>query len=76
MAESIGRWASLSSIGAEPTGLYFDPFNPNVAYVNVQHPDDDVDRTIQITAVPEPATATLLLAGLLALGGTLRRKKA
>lgn len=76
VAESIGRWASLSSIGAEPTGLYFDPFNPNVAYVNVQHPDDDVDRTIQITAVPEPATAALLLAGLLALGGTLRRKTA
>ena len=76
VAESIGRWASLSTLGAEPTGLYFDPFNPNVAYINVQHADSDVDRTIQITAVPEPASATLLLAGLLALGGTMRRKKA
>jgi len=64
VAESIGRWASMSTVGAEPTGLYFDPFNPNVAYVNVQHAASDVDRTIQINAVPEPATYTMMLAGL------------
>src|SRR5687768_7659984 len=27
----VGRWASLSTIGAEPTGLYFDKFNANAA---------------------------------------------
>lgn len=50
VAESIGKWASLSTKGAESTGLYFDPFRPNVAYINVQHPDSGVDRTIMITA--------------------------
>ena len=50
VAEAIGKWASLSTVGAESTGLYFDKFKPNVAYVNVQHPDSGVDRTIMITA--------------------------
>jgi hypothetical protein len=50
VAEAIGKWASLSTVGAESTGLYFDPFKPNVAYVNAQHPDSKVDRTIMITA--------------------------
>jgi secreted PhoX family phosphatase len=50
VAEAIGKWASLSTVGAESTGLYFDKFRPNVAYVNVQHPDSKVDRTIMITA--------------------------
>jgi len=50
VAEAIGKWASLSTRGAEPTGLYFDKFKPNVAYVNVQHPDSGIDRTIMITA--------------------------
>lgn len=49
VAESVGRWASLSTVGAEATGLYFDPFRPNVAYVNVQHPSSRVDRTIMIS---------------------------
>ncbi|MGK2912940.1 MAG: alkaline phosphatase PhoX [Porticoccaceae bacterium] len=49
VAESIGKWASLSTVGAESTGLYFDKFQPNVAYINVQHPDSGVDRTIMIT---------------------------
>ena len=31
VADSLGRWASLSTIGAEPTGLYFDKFNANAA---------------------------------------------
>jgi hypothetical protein len=46
VAEAIGKWASLSTRGAESTGLYFDKFRRNVAYVNVQHPDSGVDRTI------------------------------
>ena len=50
VAEAVGKWASLSTVGAESTGLYFDRFKPNVAYVNVQHPDSGVDRTIMITA--------------------------
>ena len=29
--------------------LYFDKFKPNVAYVNVQHPDSGVDRTLMIS---------------------------
>ncbi|ACK73420.1 protein of unknown function DUF839 [Gloeothece citriformis PCC 7424] len=56
VAESIARWASMSTIGAEPTGLYFDKFNPKVAYLNIQHTASDIDRTIQITVVPEPLT--------------------
>jgi secreted PhoX family phosphatase len=55
VAESLGRWASMSTIGAEPTGLYFDKFNPNIAYVNVQHPDSLADSTIMISAVPAGA---------------------
>lgn len=64
-AEALGRWASLSALGAEPTGLYFDPFNPNVAYVNVQHASSDIDRTIEIRATPEPSSLALLLTGAL-----------
>jgi secreted PhoX family phosphatase len=49
VAESVGKWASLTTLGAEGSGLYFDPFKPNVAYINVQHPSSKVDRTIMIT---------------------------
>jgi hypothetical protein len=50
VAEAIGKWASLSTQGAEATGLYFDPFNPHLAYIHVQHPDSGVDRTIMFMA--------------------------
>ena len=76
MAEALGRWASLSTLGAEPTGLYFDPFRSNVAYVNVQHTNSDIDRTIRITAIPEPVTVSLLLGGLGLLGGMAKRRRA
>jgi secreted PhoX family phosphatase len=49
VAEAVGRWASLSTVGAEGTGLLFDKFRPNVAYINVQHPGSGIDRTIMIT---------------------------
>jgi secreted PhoX family phosphatase len=49
VAEAVGKWASLTTVGAEGTGLYFDPFQPNVAYINVQHPTSKVDRTFMIT---------------------------
>ena len=75
VAESIGRWASLSTTGSEPTGFYFDPFRPNVAYIDVQHPDSDVDRTIEISAVPEPGTVSLLLAGLMGIMLTRRSRR-
>lgn len=74
--EGIGRWASNGTQGSEFTGLYFDKFNPNKAYVNIQHPSSGVDRTIQITAVPEPETYAMLLAGLGLLGFMGRRRKA
>ncbi len=49
VAESVGEWATLSTADAEGTGLYFDKFRPNTAYINVQHPSSGVDRTIMIT---------------------------
>ncbi len=75
VAEEIGRWASLSTLGAEPTGLYFDPFRPNIAYINVQHTASDIDRTIEISAVPEPGTISLLMAGLVGLMLTRRSRR-
>lgn len=74
VAESVSRWASLSTVGAEPTGLYFDKLNPNVAYVNVQHPASGNDTLLQITAVPEPETYVMFLAGLGLLGLMARRR--
>jgi uncharacterized protein len=47
--EGIGRWASNGTVGSELTGLYFDPFDDDRAWVNIQHPDSDNDRTIEIT---------------------------
>jgi secreted PhoX family phosphatase len=52
VAEAIGKWASLSTLGAEATGLYFDPFNPHLAYINVQHPASGEDRTMMLMAPP------------------------
>ena len=50
--EGLARWASNGTVGSEFTGLYFDIRRPNRAYVNIQHPDSDVDRLIEISADP------------------------
>jgi secreted PhoX family phosphatase len=47
--EGLGRWASNGTVGSEFTGLYFDPTDKRRAWVNIQHPDSDNDRTIEIT---------------------------
>ena len=75
VAEKIGRWASLSTVGSEPTGLYFSPFDPNVAYINVQHTSSGIDRTILLTSVPEPSTISLALLGLGLVGLAARRRQ-
>jgi hypothetical protein len=77
VAESMGRWASMSTLGAEPTGLYFDINDPNVAYVNIQHTASDTDRLIEIrtpAAVPVPGAVWLFGSALAGLVGLRRRK--
>ena len=73
--EGIGRWASNGVAGSENTGLYFDKFDPNKAYVNIQHPASGVDRLVEISAVPEPQTYAMMLAGLMGIGFVARRRK-
>jgi uncharacterized protein len=75
--EGLARWMSLSTKGSEPTGLYFDVFNPSVAYINVQHADSDKDTLMKITSpapVPLPAAVWMLGSGLLGLVGVARRR--
>ena len=74
--EGLARWASNGTQGSEFTGLYFDKFNANKAYVNIQHPSSGVDRLIEISAVPEPSTYAMLLGGLGLMGFVARRRKA
>lgn len=74
--EGLARWASNGTQGSEFTGLYFDKFNANKAYVNIQHPSSGVDRLIEISAVPEPSTYAMLLGGLGLIGFVARRRKA
>ena len=65
----------MSTVDAEPTGLYFDKFNHNIAYVNIQHPGSDVDRMIQISVVPEAKNYAMMLAGLVLMVAMVRRGK-
>ncbi|QID17252.1 DUF839 domain-containing protein [Nitrogeniibacter mangrovi] len=78
VAEGVKRWAALQVAGAEPTGLFFDPYDPNTAYLNIQHPGSDNDRLmkISVSAVPEPESYAMLLAGLGLVGAIARRRRA
>lgn len=76
--EGLKRWASNGINGSEFTGLVFDKNDPNVAYVNIQHPNGGNDLTLRLVAtapVPEPETYAMLLAGLAVVGGAARRLK-
>ncbi len=73
--EGLARWASNGIAGSEFTGLYFDKTNPNVAYVNIQHPADGSDRLVMLTAVPEPESYALAIGGLAVAGLMARRRK-
>ena len=74
--EGLLRWASNGTQGSEFTGLYFDPFNPNRAWVNIQHPSSGNDRLMEITAAPVPVPAAVWLFGsaLAGMVGIKRRK--
>ncbi len=47
--EGLGRWASSGTLGSEFTGLYFDPFDKDRTWVNIQHAASGNDRTMEIT---------------------------
>ena len=88
VAESVSRLAILATNFAEPTGLIFDPVNPNRLYVNVQHAAagsvnsfgnfvvnnavQGNDLIVQFD-VPEPATIGILGLGLAGLIARRRR---
>jgi hypothetical protein len=73
-AESIDVWATLQTAGAEPTGLFYNDFNGKF-YVNVQHPSSGNDVLVEISAVPEPETYAMMLAGLGLVGFMAHRRK-
>ncbi|MCQ8119861.1 alkaline phosphatase PhoX [Methylomonas rosea] len=76
--EGLARWASNGTPGSEFTGLYFDKFNANLAYVNIQHPTGGNDRTMMITAtpaaVPVPGAVWLFGSAIAGMIGLRRRK--
>ncbi|HND51972.1 MAG TPA: DUF839 domain-containing protein [Pirellulaceae bacterium] len=69
VAEAVGLFASLSTAGAEATGLYFNPFNPNEAFVNVQHSASHNDATILLRKAA-PVSGAAVRNGVLAVYGS------
>ena len=74
VAEALGRFAILTTSGAEPTGILFNPTNPGEFLVDVQHSANFQDRLISITLAPEPATLALFSASLAGLAATRCRR--
>lgn len=76
--EGLARWASNGTQGSEFTGLYFDPFNANRAWVNIQHPASGNDRMLELVATPAPVpvpSAVWMLGSALAGLATVQRRK-
>ncbi|GJL55292.1 MAG: hypothetical protein NPIRA02_24240 [Nitrospirales bacterium] len=48
-ADSIMLFATLTTRGAEATGIYISPFDPATLYVNVQHADNGNDMTLTVS---------------------------
>lgn len=76
--EGLARWASNGVQGSEFTGLYFDPQNPNRAWVSIQHPSSGNGRLMELTAAPVPVPAAVWMFGsaLCGMVGLKRRKVA
>ena len=65
--------AAQPAAAAQPPRPF--PEGAKIAYVNVQHPDSLADSTIMISAVPEPETYAMMLAGLGLLGAVASGRK-
>ncbi|GJL66833.1 MAG: hypothetical protein NPIRA05_18040 [Nitrospirales bacterium] len=48
-ADSVELFATLTTQGAEASGIYFSPQGPTRMFVNVQHAEDGNDMTLVIT---------------------------
>ncbi|WP_454062788.1 alkaline phosphatase PhoX [Candidatus Nitrospira salsa] len=48
-ADSVVLFATMTTRGAEASGIYFPPQGPTRMFVNVQHADDGNDMTLVIT---------------------------
>ncbi|MFT4585606.1 MAG: secreted PhoX family phosphatase [Gammaproteobacteria bacterium] len=76
VAEGVSRWAAMQVTGAEPTGLFFSLADPNIAYVNIQHPSSGNDQLYQITATaPVPVPTAMWLFGSALAGLATRRAR-
>ncbi len=70
IAEQVGRWLSNGVAGSEPSGLIFDPHDPNRALVVVQHPASGNDALWEVRTGPPPPMLPVSVA-LPAGGGTV-----